>query len=829
MLPVSAWRRVAAVLLAGTVGALALWYFTTQLPPIPRRPLRIGFEPNPPVQIRTDSGFSGLAVETIDQAARRAGVKLQWVETGTSSDAAFQKGLVDLWPLMADLPERRKRIHITQPWLRSNYVLLFRAASVPPDRKFTGQIAVFRMPVHVRLVGARFPEARIVQLDETKDILARVCRGTVSAAFLAARVAETALREKPDECASVGLRVQVLPDMIFQGAVGSTFAAAGAAEAIRREIGGLFRDGTLGFLMAKYSYYGLENDWATLDLMQAAEHARWMAWGIGGLGIVLALTLWRVSSLRQRKRAEAAMRESEDRFRHMSDAAPVMIWVSGTDKLCTFVNKGWLAFTGRTFEEELGSGWTASLHPDDRNHSFDIYSSSFDARRNFQMEYRLRRTDGEYRWVVDSGVPRFTPDGAFAGYVGSCIDVTDLKRTQEEALARQKLESLGVLAGGIAHDFNNLLGGILAEAELVKAELPGGTSVIEEIERIEKVAIRGAEIVRELMIYAGHDQKRLVEPLDLSELVEDMLELLKVSISKHAVLKTDLAQNLPPVWGNASQIRQVVMNLLINASEAIGEKEGMIHVTTEHLNGGKALAPNSATDLPEGDYVRLAISDTGCGITEEAKAKIFDPFFTTKFAGRGLGLAVVQGIIRAHGGAINLESTPGKGTAFQVLLSCAAKRGFETQSVITSFSEEQFSARAGTVLVVEDEELILLAVSKALSNSGFSVMKASDGTAAMELIRKHKDDIDVILLDVTLSGRSSREVFDEAQRLRPGLKMILTSAYGKETVDATFAGLRVEYFIRKPFQLGNLVRMLEGHPVLVTNPDRPPGLEKRTE
>jgi two-component system cell cycle sensor histidine kinase/response regulator CckA len=201
VLPLSDWRRVRAVVLAaGIVGSLAVWYLATRLPAIPRRPFRIGFEPNPPVQIRTDSGFSGLAIETIDEAAKRAGVRLQWVETGTSSDEAFQKGLVDLWPLMADLPERRKRIHMTQPWLRSNYVLLFRAASVPPDRKLSGEIAVFRMPVHVRLAGARFPEARIVQLDETKDILKRVCRGTVSAAFLAARVAETTLREKPAEC-----------------------------------------------------------------------------------------------------------------------------------------------------------------------------------------------------------------------------------------------------------------------------------------------------------------------------------------------------------------------------------------------------------------------------------------------------------------------------------------------------------------------------------------------------------------------------------------------------------------------------------------------------
>jgi two-component system cell cycle sensor histidine kinase/response regulator CckA len=198
VLPLSAWKRAGAVLLAaGIIGALALWYFATRLPPIPRRPLRIGFEPNPPVQIRTDSGFSGLAVETIGEAAKRAGVRLQWVETGTSSDEAFQKGLVDLWPLMADLPERRKRIHMTPPWLRSYYVLLFRAGSVPPDRKSTGRITVFKMPLHVRLVGARFPETQIVQLDETKDILKSVCGGTVSAAFLAARVAETALREKP--------------------------------------------------------------------------------------------------------------------------------------------------------------------------------------------------------------------------------------------------------------------------------------------------------------------------------------------------------------------------------------------------------------------------------------------------------------------------------------------------------------------------------------------------------------------------------------------------------------------------------------------------------
>jgi signal transduction histidine kinase len=289
------------------------------------------------------------------------------------------------------------------------------------------------------------------------------------------------------------------------------------------------------------------------------------------------------------------------------------------------------------------------------------------------MEYRLRRADGAYRWVIDRGVPRFTPAGEFAGYIGSGIDITDLKLAQEEALARQKLESLAVLAGGIAHDFNNLLGGILAEAELVEADLAVGSAPREEIERIKARAVRGAEIIRELMIYAGEDQTDLVEAVDVSELVEEMQELVKTSISKHAVVRANLRDNLPAVWGNASQIRQVVVNLLINASEAIGEEQGVITITTAMVSGGRELAPNNVTELPFGNYVLLEVSDTGSGITEEARAKIFDPFFSTKFAGRGLGLAVVLGIAQAHGGAINLMSAPGEGTTFQVLLPCSPR------------------------------------------------------------------------------------------------------------------------------------------------------------
>ena len=230
------------------------------------------------------------------------------------------------------------------------------------------------------------------------------------------------------------------------------------------------------------------------------------------------------------------------------------------------------------------------------------------------MEYRLRRADGEYRWLLDTGVPRFEPGGTFAGYIGSCIDITDMKRAQEESLAMQKLESVATLAGGIAHDFNNLLGGVLAHAELGLVELAGGSTPQQELESIRAVAIRGSEIVRQLMTYSGQESE-ILELVDLSQIVEEMVELLKVAVSKHATVETSLARGLPAVRANPSQLRQVVMNLITNASEAMGDRDGVILVTTGKVTVGRESPAATPERLPEGDYLQLQVSDTGCGMT----------------------------------------------------------------------------------------------------------------------------------------------------------------------------------------------------------------------
>ena len=794
---------------------LTIGHFQGRRPSIPTRPLRIGFENNPPVQIRTATGFSGLSVEIVSDAAKRAGIKLEWVETGTSSDEAFRKGLVDLWPLMVDRPYRRKFVHFASPYMHSGHMLVLLEGTPNPEPDFRGRIAVFRLPLHVQQLRSVFPEAQIVEIPKFHDILNEVCTGKVAAAFFEARSAQSELRERSPECTSAPLRSRAIPQLMFNAGVASTFEAAAAADRIQREIGNMFQNGALAALIAKYSYFGLDDTWASYQRVEEEKRHQWMAWAGSGLAFALGVTFWLSGSLRQRKRVETALRQSERHFRSLANTAPVMIVASRSDGHATFFNKTWLDFTGRTMEQELGYGWLENVHRDDRDNTRVQYEQSLAARENCTTEYRLRRSDGEYRNVICNGVPRFESDGVFGGYIASCVDLTDIRKAQEEAYEHQNLESLGALSGGIAHDFNNLLGGTLALSELAQAKLAEGTAPFDELQKICDVATRGSEIVRQLMIYAGNESAAF-EPVDLTSLVTEMLELLKVAVPKHAVLKTSLAQGLPRVRADSAQIRQIVMNLVTNATEAIVDHDGVIQVMTHRLAGGSGSNQlDAAKDLPEGDYVCLEVSDNGCGMTPETQRKAFDPFFTTKFAGRGMGLAIVQRIVRGLGGGIDIVSSPGNGSSIHVVLPCVADMARTNDAHAALALKERGSQTLGniSILVVEDERPLLLAVTTLLQRRGFSVTQASDGSSALELIRTCHGRFDAMLLDVTLPGASSREVLEEAERLRPDLVAILTSAHNHESIRGKFTGLRAEHFIRKPFGIDDLVRLL--HTLLV--------------
>jgi PAS domain S-box-containing protein len=382
-------------------------------------------------------------------------------------------------------------------------------------------------------------------------------------------------------------------------------------------------------------------------------------------------------------------------------------------------------------------------------------------------------------------------------------DLTAQKQAELEraALERQlfqaqKMESLGVLAGGIAHDFNNLLMGVLGHAGLALEQLNPLHPARRNLESIQKAGQRAADLTRQMLAYSGRGQF-VVHHLDLTSQVQEMLHLLEVSLPKTVVLNLDLRRGLPAVSADASQIQQVIMNLVINAAEAIGEKSGAITLATgaKHLDGtdmGKMLV---GQDAAPGLYVYLEVTDTGCGMDADTLGRIFEPFFTTKFTGRGLGLSAIMGIVRGHQGALRVYSEVGQGTTFKVLFPA---QGATAESLASPGLEAPW-AGSGVILVVDDDETVRAVARQALELKGFQVLDAHDGRVALDLVRQHCGAIDLVLLDMTMPHMGGEAAFREMRLIRPDLSVILSSGYNEMESMSRFMGKGLKGFIQKPY------------------------------
>jgi PAS domain S-box-containing protein len=374
----------------------------------------------------------------------------------------------------------------------------------------------------------------------------------------------------------------------------------------------------------------------------------------------------------------------------------------------------------------------------------------------------------------------------------------DRRELETQVQQAQKLESLGVLAGGIAHDFNNLLTAILGHADLALADLTPESPARENLIEIEQVTRRAAELCRQMLAYSGRG-RFVVEPLHLSRLVQELTHLLQVSISKKAMLRCHFAEDLPAIEADPAQMRQVVMNLVINASEAIGDQEGIIAVTTGvmtcdalYLQNGHMIA-----SPPAGTYVYLEVTDTGSGMDAATQAKIFDPFFTTKFTGRGLGLAAVLGIMRSHNGAIKVHSELGKGSTFRVLFPASVKAVESSESETPA----ELWHGTGTILLVDDEDAVRNVTRKILERCGFRVIAAADGREAISLFQEHAHEVACVLLDLTMPYMDGEETFRELRRIRPDARVIIASGYSEQEITRRFAGQALAGFIEKPYQM----------------------------
>ena len=422
------------------------------------------------------------------------------------------------------------------------------------------------------------------------------------------------------------------------------------------------------------------------------------------------------------------------------------------------------------------------------------------------FEFDLVFDDGSSRCWLGNAVPLFGQTGQPRGAVGAFVDITERKRSEERLRQAQKLESIGLLAGGIAHDFNNLLIGVIGNASLALDLLPPGDQAIEFLQGIIGTGEQLAHLTRQMLAYSGKG-RFILEHLDLSELVPEMSRLVQPSIPKKIPLHFELDRDLPAIEADRGQMQQVVMNLVLNAAEAIGNNAGLISVKTGvQVVDERYLRRNpEAAELSPGKYVYLEVRDTGCGMAKATQERIFDPFFSTKFTGRGLGLAAVSGIVRGHKGAITVSSAPGKGSCFTILFP-AAQAPTASRHAADAISDREGK---GTILVVDDEQIVRAMAMKSLTRYGFEVLLANNGIEALDILKRHPGDISLVVLDLSMPGMSGEEVLPELRKIRPGIKVVVSSGYNEVETMAQFKGHSVSGFVQKPYTLDRLAEKVK--------------------
>jgi two-component system, cell cycle sensor histidine kinase and response regulator CckA len=497
-------------------------------------------------------------------------------------------------------------------------------------------------------------------------------------------------------------------------------------------------------------------------------------------------------------------------YRNALDNARDSIFLIDPEAGFHFVNQAACQSLGYTMPELLGLR-VFDVDPLFPRDTWQDFWRELRDKGTLSIETQHRTKDGRLI-PVEIGIRLFDFEGVEYN-LAVARDLTERRRFERERheleqqmLHAQKLESLGVLAGGIAHDFNNILMAILGNADLALMRVGQESPAAENLRQIELASARAADLAKQMLAYSGKG-RFVVEPLNLNSLLEEMLHMLGVSISKKAVLRLNLTRPIPSVEADATQMRQILMNLVINASEAIGDKSGVIAINTGIMDCDNSYLSNVwlNENLSEGFYVYLEVSDTGCGMSKETLAKIFDPFFTTKFTGRGLGMAAVLGIIRGHKGAIKVYSEPDRGTTIKILLPACDR---PAEMFNGGICEDGWQG-SGLVLLVDDEETVRGVGVEMLKALGFSVLTANDGNEATRIFRD-KPHISLVILDLTMPHMDGEQCFRELRRIRPDVKVVISSGYNEQEVTPRFMGKGLAGFIQKPYKLSLLKEVIKG-------------------
>ena len=433
--------------------------------------------------------------------------------------------------------------------------------------------------------------------------------------------------------------------------------------------------------------------------------------------------------------------------------------------------------------------------------------------RDVEVEYRIRPRTGPEKWLLSRGRGVYNERGELLFFEGLAIDVTARKQAEVEKISMerkllesQKLESLGLLAGGIAHDFNNLLTGIMGHANLARMDSAADAEITDHLRRIEGGAMRAAELCQQMLAYSGRGNF-VIEPVDLNQLVRETVPLLQGSLSSRSRLNLRLVEEATVVMADATQLRQIAMNLILNAADAIGATGGDITVTTGRREFGQEFlaAAHAGENLRPGPFAFLEVRDTGCGMSAETMAKIFDPFFTTKFTGRGLGLAAVLGIVRGHSGALRVQSELDRGSTFTLILPPSVEDLCRREDLVTATPWQG----SGNILVIDDEESVRNVAAALLKTFGFTPVTASNGQEGIDRFRAAPHGFDLVLLDLTMPGLDGEETLAGLRAIFPGVRVVVVSGYSESDRISELASGGPLLFLQKPFTRGSLEQKLQ--------------------
>lgn len=547
------------------------------------------------------------------------------------------------------------------------------------------------------------------------------------------------------------------------------------------------------------------------------EVVRANLWWIGllaGSVAFLLLTLHTIMLRRQVSHRTVELSESEANTRKLIELADIGILVHRHGRLL-YANPYVLKrMRVSSLDEVQGDEVLQYIHPQDRA-SFVERAQAVEEEGALFDHIAVRYLNGRSEcFEVEVSSLRMQYEGEPA-VLTIAQDVTERNRVAREHADMQakiehsqRLESLGVLAGGIAHDFNNILTAILGNAAMAERKVLSQPQEAQKLlSHIVTSSERAADLCRQMLAYSGKG-KFVIRAINLSSMLEEVSRLLTVSIAKNVTLKYRLEEHLPAVEVDVAQIQQVAMNLVINASDAIGEKNGVISISTGVMNVDRDYLLTTCMDdqLPEGTYVYLEVSDNGCGMDLETRSRVFEPFFTTKFTGHGLGMSAVLGIVRSHRGAIKLYSEPGRGSSFKVLLPASSH---QAEEVVAESLPDAPHQPHGTILIVDDEASIREAAVIVIEDMGFQTLVAVDGEDGIRVYREHQHEVVAVLLDMTMPKMDGKRCFTELRRINREVRVILSSGYNEQEATVAFAGQGLAAFLQKPYRPESLQAILK--------------------